>query len=57
MEDNTTNAVKNDRKPIGMVSIVAYDNGDIELKYAGIEKEQLPLLLGKLKDLASLKCQ
>lgn len=57
MDDNTTNAIKNERKPLGMVSIVAYENGDIELKYAGIEKEQLPLLLGKLKDLASLKCQ
>lgn len=46
-----------ERKVIGMVTIVAYDNGDTELKYAGITKEELPLVLDKLHRLASVKCQ
>lgn len=37
-----------EKKPIGLISIVAYDSGDIELKFAGIEKENLPKIIEQI---------
>lgn len=50
--DKTTNAVKNERKIIGLISIVAFDNGDIELKFAGIKKEDLHKIFAHFGKLA-----
>lgn len=52
MEDKTTNAVKDTRKVLGIISIVAFDNGDIELKFAGVQKENLHKIFGHFEKLA-----
>jgi hypothetical protein len=42
-----------EKKPIGLISIVAYSNGDIELKFAGIEKDKLPTIFEQIKNLVT----
>lgn len=54
MNDETKfNAENGERRPIGLISIVAYTNGDIELRYAGIKKDDLNSVFEQIKGLVS----